>query len=44
MSTTVTVRKVDKEDKAWLEREARRLGVSMEEFVRRLIREKREKA
>ena len=30
-------------DKTWLKHEARHVGVSMEEFVRRLIREKREK-
>ena len=44
MSTTVTVRGIDPADKAWLKREARQVGVSMEEFVRHLIREKRAKA
>jgi len=42
MGSTVTVRNIDPGDKSWLRREARHLGVSMEEFVRRLIREKRE--
>ena len=41
MSSTVTVRNIDPGDKSWLRREARHMGVSMEEFVRRLIREKR---
>ena len=41
MSSTVTVRNIDPGDKSWLRREARHAGVSMEEFVRRLIREKR---
>ena len=44
MSSTVTVRDIDPADKAWLKREARQVGVSMEEFIRRLIREKRTKA
>ena len=39
MSSTVTVRDIDPADKAWLKREARQVGVSMEEFIRRLIRE-----
>ena len=42
MNSTITVRDIDSRDKAWLEREARLVGVSMEEFVRRLIREKRD--
>ena len=41
MSTAITVRDIDPGDKAWLKRQARMVGVSMEEFVRRLIREKR---
>ena len=41
MSSTVTVRDLDPRDKSWLKREARRLGISMEEFIRRLVREKR---
>ena len=43
MSSTVTVRDIDPGDKSWLKREARQAGVSMEEFVRRLIRERRAK-
>lgn len=43
MSTSITVRDVDPGDKSWLRREARHVGVSMEEFVRRLIHEKRTK-
>ena len=35
MSSTITVRE-DPGDKSWLKREAREVGVSMEEFVRRL--------
>ena len=42
--SAITVRGIDPGDKSWLKREARRSGVSMEEFVRRLIREKRRKA
>ena len=41
MSSTITVRDIDPGDKAWLGREARHAGVSMDEYVRRLIREKR---
>ena len=41
MSTNITVRDIDPGDKSWLRREARRIGVSMEELVRRLIHEKR---
>ena len=44
MSSTITVRRIDPRDKSWLKREARKAGVSMEEFVRRLIRERRERA
>lgn len=44
MSSTITVRDIDPGDKSWLRREARLVGVSMEEFVRRLIREKRSKS
>ena len=44
MSSVITVRGIDPGDKSWLKREARETGVSMEEFVRRLIREKRERA
>ena len=44
MHSVITVRNIDQGDKFWLAREARHLGISMEEFVRRLIREKREKS
>ena len=43
MSTTITVRSIDPGDKSWIKREAHSTGVSMEEFVRRLIHEKRQK-
>lgn len=43
MSTTITIRGLDPVDKSWLRLQARQDNVSMEEFVRRLIREKREK-
>ena len=41
MSTSIIVRDIDPRDKSWLRREARQIGVSMEELVRRLIHEKR---
>ena len=44
MRSTVIVRGLDPNEKSWLKREARRLGISMEEFVRRLIREERERS
>ena len=43
MSTSIIVRGIDPADKSWLRREARLAGVSMEELVRRLIRETRAK-
>ena len=43
MGTSITVRDIDPGDKSWLRREARQIGVSMEELVRRLIHEKRTK-
>lgn len=43
MSTSITVRDIDPGDKSWLRREARQIGVSMEDLVRRLIHEKRAK-
>ena len=43
MSSSITVRDIDPRDKSWLKREARQVGVSMEEFMRRLIHEKRTK-
>ena len=44
MGTSITVRDLDPGDKSWLRREAWQTGVSMEELVRRLIREKRTKS
>lgn len=44
MSTTITIRDVDPGDKFWLQREAKRLGLSMEELVRRILHERRERA
>ena len=44
MSGTITVRRIDPDDKAWLQSEARLSGVSMEEFVRRMIRGHREES
>ena len=41
MSTSLTVRDIDPADRSWLRREARHVGVSMAEFVRRMIHEKR---
>lgn len=41
MGTSIVVRDLDPEDKSWLRREARQAGVSVEELVRRLIREAR---
>ncbi|MDE0334187.1 MAG: hypothetical protein OXI64_04460 [Defluviicoccus sp.] len=41
MGSSITVRDIDPGDKSWLRREARQVGVSMEELVRRLIHERR---
>ena len=43
MSTSIAVSDIEPGDKSWLRREARQSGVSMEELVRRLIREVRAK-
>ena len=43
MNSTITVRDIDPGDKSWLKHEARHVSVSMEEFVRRLIREERKR-
>lgn len=43
MGTSIVIRGIDPGDKSWLRREARQAGVSMEELVRRLIRETRAK-
>ena len=44
MSSTFTVRDYDPRDEAWVQREAHLAGVSTEEFVRRIVHEKRERA
>ena len=44
MNASITVRDIDPGDKSWLRREARQVGVSTEELVRRLFHEKRTKA
>lgn len=41
MSTTIVVRGINPGDKSWIKREAAQRGLSMEEFVRRLIHENR---
>ena len=40
----LTVRQIDPADKEWLQREAARQQISMEQLVRRLIHEKRQQA
>ena len=40
----MTVREIDPRDEAWVQREALVAGISTEEFVRRIVREKRERA
>ena len=44
MSSTATVQEIDPRDEAWVQREAHLAGISTEEFVRRIVREKRERA
>lgn len=44
MSSTMTMREIDPRDQAWVQREAHLAGISMEEFVRRIVRERRERA
>ena len=44
MSSVITVRNIDPGDKSWLKREAHRQCISMEELVRRMIREQRAKS
>ena len=44
MTTTITVRGLGLQDKAWLRHEAQRRGVSMAALVRQLIHERRERA
>lgn len=43
MSSTITVRDIDPGDKAWLQAEAKRVGLSMESYVRKMIEERRAK-
>jgi len=40
----LTVRQIDQADKEWLQHEAARQNLSMEELVRRLIHEKRQQS
>ena len=42
MTTTITVRGLNPQDKRWLQQEARTRGVSMEALVRQFIHERRE--
>ena len=44
MSAAMTARDIDPRDKAWVQREARLVDISTEEFIRRVIREKRARA
>ena len=44
MTTTITVRGLNPQDKRWLQQEARTRGVSMEALVRQFIHERREKS
>ena len=44
MGSTIIVRDINPGDKSWIKREAAHRGLSMEEFVRRLIHEKREQS
>lgn len=41
MSSTITVRDIDPTDKAWLQAEAKRVGLSMESYIRKMIEERR---
>ena len=43
MSSTITVCDIDPSDKAWLQTEAKRVGLSMESYVRKMIEERRAK-
>ncbi len=44
MSHAITVRGLDESEKSWLQAEAKVAGISMEEFVRRMIRKQREQS
>lgn len=41
MSSTIVIRNVNPDDKFWIRREAKRRGLSMEEFVRRILHQAR---
>lgn len=43
MSFAITVRGLNPSEKSWLKAEAKEAGISMEEFVRRMIRRQRER-
>ena len=43
LRSSIIVSDIDPGDIAWLEREARKIGMSVEEFLRRLIHEQRTK-
>ena len=43
MSSAITVRGLNPSETSWLKAEAREAGISMEEFVRRMIRRQRER-
>ena len=43
MSSTITVRDIDPSDKAWLQAEAKRAGLSVDSYVRKMITERRAK-
>lgn len=44
MSSTITIRDVNPGDRVWFQAEAKNLGLSTEEFARRIIHEKRQQA
>ena len=44
MSYVITVRGLNEGEKTWLKAEAAEAGISMEEFVRRMIRKERERS
>ncbi len=44
MGSAIIVRKLNPGDKSWIKQEAANRGISMEEFVRRLINESRRRS
>lgn len=44
MGSVITLRNLEPGDRTWLRHQARLAGLSVEEYVRRLIREKREES